>query len=332
MLIRLGELQLDNGDSELAEKTFSQAMEIDPDNARVNLGMGRSHLAARDNRIIIFQALERLLHRDNVSKAINYLKKSVEMDPDSWETHYWLGSAYMKRYDQSDTGLALEHIERAYRLGGMRKDIILKLAVLHKATGDLENAENILREADQQQIAQGDPLVELELARINFFRGKYADGLNYYWQGVADITSRAQMMPYFNDLVMLADKEEHKEFESAGPGGAEEFFRSFWFKRDHEMELTPGVRIIQHYSRLQEADSLFRVPFLTRSPSVHPAMGYIPEVGLRYDDRGVIYIRHGAPDFTLKHTSEGVYPNETWVYEHDDGQMVLNFVALKCIY
>ena len=44
-LVRLGELQLDNGDSKLAEKTFKQAMEIAPDNPRVNLGMGRSFLA-----------------------------------------------------------------------------------------------------------------------------------------------------------------------------------------------------------------------------------------------------------------------------------------------
>ena len=110
---------------------------------------------------------------------------------------------------------------------------------------------------------------------------------------------------------------------------AEEFFRTFWLRRDHQLGLSPGVRVIQHYSRLQEADSLFKVPFLTRSPSMHPAMGYIPEAGLRYDDRGVIYIRHGLPSRTISHSGEGLYPNETWIYRRDEGDMVLNFVALK---
>ncbi|MFC1544544.1 tetratricopeptide repeat protein [Gemmatimonadota bacterium] len=329
MMVRLGGQQLQNGDSKLAGRTFSQVLKLAPNDPRAHLGLGRSYLIGRDNRIIIFQALERLFRRDNISRAVGYLKTATELAPDWWEAHYWLGSAYMRQFDQADTEQALYHMRRAYELGGLQRDIILKLAVLHKATGDLDNAERILRETEERQFAEGDPLVELELARINFYRAKFADGLRYYWQGVEDITSRVQMQPFFNDLAMLADKKEHEEFKAAGPEKAVDYFRSFWLKRDHEMGLTPGVRVIQHYSRLQDADSLYRVPFLTRSPSIHTSMGYIPNDDLRYDDRGMIYIRHGRPDRTVSHTGEGLHPNETWVYHRDDGEMILNFVALK---
>jgi len=319
-------------DSELAGRTFSQALAIAPDNPRVNLGMGRSFLIGKENRIIVFQALERLFHRDNLSRAIGYLKTAVNQAPDRWETQYWLGSAYMRRLDQSDSEQALYHINRAYELGGLQSDIVLKLALLHKASGDLENADKILREAEQQQLAEGDPLVELELARINFYRGKYTDGLRYYWKGVTDITNHQQMLPFFNDLVMLAEKEEHEKFEQTGANKAEEYFRTFWLRRDHDLGLSPGVRIIQHYNRLREADSLYKVPYLTRNPSIHPAMGYVPDQGLQYDDRGVIHIRHGHPNRIISHTGEGLHPNETWIYRRDDGDMILNFVALKGSY
>lgn len=329
MLIRLGQQQLENDDSELALRTFRQAGEQAPDDPRVHLGLGRAQLTRNDSRIIVFQALERLFNRDNISRAITHLRQAVELAPGWWEAHYWLGSAYMRRFDQSDTGLALDHMRQAYELGGLESDIILKLAVLHKANGDLENAERILREAGEDQAAQGNPLVELELARINFYRAQYSDGIRYYWQGVEDILTREQMQPFFSDLAMLASKGEHEQYRKTSPERAGEFFRSFWLKRDHELGLTPGIRIIQHYTRLQAADSLYRVPFLKRRAALHQSMGYLPPEASRYDDRGMIYIRHGPPVRTIKHIGDGFHPNETWIFERNDGQMVINMVALR---
>ncbi len=328
-LVSLGTQQLENDDSELAMRTFELARELAPLDPRVHLGLGRAQLIRKDSRIIVFQALERLFRRDNISRAIGHLKRAVELAPGWWEAHYWLASAYMRRFDQSDTEQALEHMSRAYELGGPRREVILKLAVLHKAGGDLENAERILRKAGQDQDAAGDPVMELELARVNFYRAKYADGLRYYWKGVADLVTREQMQPYFSDLAMLASKEEHEQYRSTTPEQAGEFFRAFWLKRDHELGLSPGIRIIQHYTRLQAADSLYRVPFLRRSPSLHPSMAYLPEEASRYDDRGMIYIRHGPPERVITQLSEGLYPNESWIYERPGGQMVVNLVALK---
>jgi Flp pilus assembly protein TadD len=329
MLYRLGLQQVENDDSDLALRTFERARELAPDDPRVHLGLGRAHLIRQDSRIIVFQALERLFHRDNVSRAISHFRQAVELAPGWWEAHYWLGSAYMRRFDQSDTELALEHMLTAYGQGGPQRDIILKLAVLHKADGDLANAERILRQAEEDNVATGDPLVELELARINLYRAKYADGLRYYWQGVEDIATREQMQPFFSDLAMLADKAEHEQYRNMSPEQAGEFFRSFWLKRDHELGLSPGIRLIQHYNRLQAADSLYRVPFLERSSSVHPSMAFVSDEASRYDDRGMIYIRHGPPSRTITFSGEGLHPNETWIYERKDGQMLINMVALK---
>ena len=80
----------------MAGRTFAQALEAAPDNPRANLGMGRSYMAGKKSRIIVFQALERFFRKDNLSQAISYMKKAVELAPEMWEAHYWLGNAYMR--------------------------------------------------------------------------------------------------------------------------------------------------------------------------------------------------------------------------------------------
>jgi len=331
-LIRLGLDQLENDDPELARRTFEQALAIRDTDPRVFLGLGRSYLDRKDRRIRIFQIIERIFDKDFVTRAVASFQRAVELAPDSWEAHYWLASAYMRRYDPGDARLALEHMSRAYRLGGLQRDIPLKLAILHKAAGDLENAEEILRRAEAERGSAGDPYVNLELAKISLSRGRLNDCLHYYWLGVKQISNRDQLKAYFNDVAILATEAEHTEFARLNIHDAEKFFRDFWYSRDFDMNLTPGVRLIQHYGRVQEADSLYRVPFRTRSPGISPLMAYVPPENIPYDDRGIVFIRHGRPGQTFTHRGEGLHPNETWVYYRDDGDLILNFVALKGIY
>ena len=328
-LVRLGFDQLENGDPELARRTFEQALEIGDTDPRVHLGLGRCYLNRRDRRITLFQIIERIFDKDFISRAIDSFKKAEGLAPDWWEVHYWLGCAYMRRYDPGDARLALEQMERAYRQGGLRRDIHLKLAVLLKVSGDLENAEEILRRAEAERGAAGDPLADLELAKISLSRGRLNDCLHHYWLGVKEITTREQMGIFFNELAVIASEAEHKQFQRLNSRDAEKFFRSIWYSRDHDLNLTPGVRLIQHFSRLQEADSLYRVPFRSRSPGISVMMAYVPPENIPYDDRGIIFIHHGQPSRVITHRGEGLYPNETWVYYRDEGDLILNFVALK---
>jgi GWxTD domain-containing protein len=146
---------------------------------------------------------------------------------------------------------------------------------------------------------------------------------------VKAITTRDQLKAYFDDVVVLATETEQSEFQQLNLHDAEKFFRNFWFSRDYDMNLTPGVRLIQHYSRVQEADSLFRVPFRTRSPGISTLMAYVPPENVPYDDRGIVFIKQGRPSQTFTDRGEGLHPNETWVYYRNEGDLILNFVALK---
>ena len=328
-LIRLGISQLEEGDPELARLTFLQAEALDSSDPRVFVGFGRSYFARKDRRLRIFQIIERFFDQDFLSLALKNLAHALELSPDNWEAHYWIARVYMKRYGANDMEKALEHMSRARELGGKYKDIPLKLAILNKALGNLRNAEQILTEEDAERSGETDPLVCLELAKINIGGSNYNAALRYYWNGVRAISTAEQFKSYFDDVSMLATRAEQNEFKRCEPGQAHHFLRAFWMQRDYDLGLSPGMRLIQHYSRLQVADSLYRVPFPTRNPEITPVMGYVPDINLPYDDRGIIYLRHGPPSRTLSQMGEGLYPNQTWVYNRSAGDLDLHFVALR---
>ncbi len=221
---------------------------------------------------------------------------------------------------------------KARELGGEHKDILLKLAVLHTALGDLSKAEQILSQIGSENEEKADPLANFELVKISIHRGEYNVALRYYWAGVKTISTEEELKAYFNEAMVLADAQEHQQFAETLPEEAEQFFRAFWLRRDHELGLFPGMRIIQHYYRINVADSLYRAPFRSRSPAIMPVVEYFPEESVPYDDRGVIYLRHGEPDISVSHVGEGLHPNITWIYYRNGEDLILNFIALRGIH
>ncbi|HUU26995.1 MAG TPA: tetratricopeptide repeat protein [archaeon] len=331
-LIRLGFDQLEREDPQTAKQTFRQALSLNSEDPRIYIGLGRCFMDRKSRKLRILEIIERLFDKDYLSQAINNFQKAVELDSKNWEAHYWLATSYMKRVGSKDLERALEHMSQAFQLGGSRKDIRLRLALLHKALGDIENAEQILAELGGSGDGPVDPLANLELAKIEVGRKNYNQALLYYWRGVQGISTQEELNAYYDNIAVIATEQEQERFSTLKPDGAYNFFRSFWLKRDYQLGLSPGVRFIEHQHRLAVADSLFRVPFAARNPAITPLAPYYPEGDVPYDDRGIIYIRHGSPDKTISHMGEGFHPNESWVYYRGSHDFILHFVALGRIY
>ena len=49
--------------------------------------------------------------------------------------------------------------------------------------------------------------------------------------------------------------------------------------------------------------------------------------GRDFDDRGVIYIRHGEPTSRATYAAPGLEPNESWRYTRPEGDLLFHFVA-----
>ncbi len=46
-----------------------------------------------------------------------------------------------------------------------------------------------------------------------------------------------------------------------------------------------------------------------------------------FDDRGIIYIRHGEPTTRASYAAPGLDPNESWRYSRPDGDLIFHFMA-----
>ncbi|MBN2416994.1 GWxTD domain-containing protein [bacterium] len=118
--------------------------------------------------------------------------------------------------------------------------------------------------------------------------------------------------PYANDLFarmkdILATEELRMFSSSPNKGGA---LLLFWQRRDPTPATPENERIVEHFTRIEEARKQF-----------HSA------VPRGYDDRGMIYVRYGEPsDRMIAESNNYGPPNECWVYNNLGEEVVFDFV------
>ena len=99
---------------------------------------------------------------------------------------------------------------------------------------------------------------------------------------------------------------------------------SFWTERDRTELRGDGERLREHYRRLFYARKNFQLTSLNRHYDIVERY----RSGSRdFDDRGVIYIRHGEPNSRATYAAPGLEPNESWRYARPEGDLLFHFVA-----
>ena len=102
------------------------------------------------------------------------------------------------------------------------------------------------------------------------------------------------------------------------------WLQQFWNGRDHASLRSPNERLKEHYRRLYYV----RRNFMLASANRHYQIEEIYHSGsTEFDDRGMIYLRHGDPTDRASLTGANIEPNETWRYARPDGDLVFNFVS-----
>ena len=94
------------------------------------------------------------------------------------------------------------------------------------------------------------------------------------------------------------------------------FFRKFWKSRDPSPTTEFNERLVEHYRRLNYAKQ-----------------NYTMKQTKGYDDRGIVYVKHGKPDeFADLVGNFGIRDNETWVYFRKPENFVFHFVRRSSSY
>jgi GWxTD domain-containing protein len=198
--------------------------------------------------------------------------------------------------------------------------VLLARGRVEREAGDLDSAAV----AFQRYLAKGTDraLGLLEVARTELLRGNL-EGAEPYYAGAAidDSTAvagyRADIGPIVSDSILREFDATHGQFRAA-------YLRAFWSQRDHQELRADGERLREHYRRLFYAKKNFALVGLNRHYQIEERY----RSGSRdFDDRGIIYIRHGEPTDRASYQAPGIEPNESWRYARADGDLVFHFIA-----
>ena len=162
----------------------------------------------------------------------------------------------------------------------------------------------------------------LEVARTDFLMGRF-DGVTPYFEGAASDDS-ATVAGYRADLATIAPDSVLREFDQQRGEQRARYLRRFWSQRDRAELRADGERLREHYRRLFYARKNFQ---LTTNNRHYDIVERYRSGSRDFDDRGVIYIRHGEPSSRASYAAPGLEPNESWRYARPDGDLIFHFIA-----
>ena len=176
-------------------------------------------------------------------------------------------------------------------------------------------------------------LGQLEVARTEFALDRPTAAESAYYAGAA-IHDPTAIAAYRRDLSYIADSAEMLAFDSAATRNLPDWLRQFWGRRDAAAGQRAGQRLAEHYRRYHYAMVHFHNWARVQK---YEFMNVFRSNRTPFDDRGMVYIRHGLPDRVASYapppTSEygkadaDIPPNESWLYFRPQGNLVLHFVG-----
>lgn len=322
---RLGEL---SGKSHVddAAGEFEWAAQLHPDWPLPWYADGLAELALGEHFVIGFENLREILGKDYLSKAAAAFAKATEADPSFAQATVDLARAALTQRISPRLDLALRAArEAAASPAGQNPAVQLARGRVELAVG---NADSALVAFHRYVTVGGDSGVGLlEEARTDYFANRPRAGEAAYEAGALRGGAAAAGL-YRADLAWIASPAELAGFDSLQTGSDRaQWLMSFWERRDVADARAPGERLAEHYRRWFYAERNFRL--LSRHRHYDITERFRPGQD-EFDDRGVIYLRHGAPDRRATYVaSDSVEPNETWLYHRDDGDLIFHFVARK---
>ncbi|MBX6363754.1 MAG: GWxTD domain-containing protein [Gemmatimonadetes bacterium] len=275
------------------------------------------------NFLTIWEDLRGAVGKDYLSRARDAFDRAVACD----STHAGAASELAALAVASREGDALRDAAAALRAAtaapGAPAELWLWRSRVAGALGDTAVGGYIAR----YRAAGGDAaMAHLLAARAAFEAGRDSAGVRQYLAGL-DGPSKLAVEAYYEDLSPIAREAERAEWGALDTDSARgEWIRRFWARRAAESGVGVGERVAEHYHRLRVALERYRRTSRREANITDPEA-----IRLQYhvdglDDRGVIYLLHGAPD-TIIRTVAATLPNESWYYRRPGGGFMLHFVS-----
>jgi tetratricopeptide (TPR) repeat protein len=278
----------------------------------------------------LYQYAQLLRYRENYTDAILMGHHQVRLKPALVESQRGLFRLYQYFLDNRKTDEVLDWLKqhdsshaRYFRGEAQRR------------AGKLAIADSLLRAwlISKQTIS---PIpAYLSLVRLNYQRHEPMTVEKLFWQAADAIGNQVDAVLLFDDAKYVVTDAEMQIFRRRSlPQDYRAFFYQFWISRDPTPAAETNARLAEHYRRLLyvEENYLFdRFRTWFNSPDKLHYLKFPPGFFLndRFNDKGLIYIRHGEPDERIVTVRPDVPTNESWRYGQTEtaAEMIFHFVV-----
>jgi GWxTD domain-containing protein len=323
---RIGEVTPGTKHYEDAAGEFEWASELRPDWPYPWYWLGRSELAIGEAHFIPLENIKEALRVDALSKGAKAFARAVTADPSFSRALVDLANTALEQRIAPRLDLAMRALRLASETpAGRRPEVLLARG---RVELELDQRDSALAAFRGYLAAGGDSGVGgVEIARVLALLGRRDPAVTAYFDGARAARTPAARAAFRRDLAWIATPRELATYDSLPLDSLAGFLRRFWSERDVENGRRPGARLLEQFRRYAYARANFRLT--TRHRHYDITEPFRDTTQSLFDDRGVIYMRHGRPDGRARYAGEHIEPNETWVYrrpppEHD---LVFNFVA-----
>jgi len=256
------------------------------------------------------------------------------------------------RPDMNEASLGVFRIYRAYMAAedpAEVKDLLARMQIDHaryftgevlRRQGNMDGAEQVFLDLRSMPRQVPSEIISLSLARVYFEKGQVARAEEIYWQAVDRISSWLGAALLFEDLKYLvtdAELEVYRDIFSDRKKKA--FFHTFWSIRNPAPASKTNARLAEHFRRLLFAEknyesyefrSWFNDPDKTHYLQFPKSFALNHE----FNDKGLIYIRHGEPDDTQRTIGSGEREqHESWLYSEtgDSPRRIFHFAQSNSV-
>ena len=322
---RLGELGSHSRFDDAAGE-FAWATDLQPDWPWAWYGLGLAEDRVGDSEVALVSGLQAMFGKDHLSRAANAYVRSVQADPSFVLGLVELASTALRQRINVKTDLARAALREAAATTASRNpDVLLYRGRVEREVGDIDSALVAFREYLNRGGHRG--LGLLELARTQLLDGQPA-GYQTYLEGAA-LDDSLSVAGYRADLALIARDSALAEFDFNKGERRVAFLRRFWGQRDRSALLLDGERLCEHYRRIHYAHQHFQLVSQNRHFDI---VERYRSGSNEFDDRGIIYIRHGEPTRRATLIIQGTIGNdprlnETWEYDRTEGPLVFHFLA-----
>jgi GWxTD domain-containing protein len=319
--LRLGDLGNERRYEDAASE-FNWATELRPTWPYGWFGLGFAEIGIGEPQIALVAGLQNMFGKDHMTKGALAFARAAEVDPTFVRGLVELANTALSQRVNIKLDLAREALRVASTTAARRNpDVLLWRGRVEREVGSVDTAL-LSFEGYLQGEGINRAIGLLELARTQFVAGKDA-GAQSYFEGAA-IEDPSGVAEYRKDIAYIAADSIMQAFDRVSGAERATFLRKFWDTRDRADLRRDNERLTEHYRRVHYAKRNFALVSTKRHYDI--AERYRSN-SKDFDDRGVIYIRHGEPSDRATLGIPGIELNETWKYAKADGDLVFHFVA-----